>query len=234
MFAKSIKHLLKTLFRQTSTLYQADLVSHLLNCVFSSEKVLSALESNDVKELLEQNEKSDQVAGNQKSSQEEEAKKKKKKKKANNGKKEKETNTFVSPLLDFGSIKSESESAEFLNLKPSDIWTRIRDICKKRYLYDLPEKFADFEPLHYPLTKIATLRDVCISSGIVLSCKTYQLFDKINAKEESKKDESSAAETLSFKSQDILDIQPVVKHLDPGCDDAKVQVDLVIIFMILY
>ena len=230
MLAKSIKHFVKVLFKQTSSLFHASLVIHILNCIFSPKKTLKVLETGNAKNLLEQTEKVEQTATENKgeTAEEKDAKKKKKNKKKTGSKKQKETTSFVSPLIDFGSIKTESEAAEFLNLRPSDIWQAIKDICKKRYLYNLPENITDFEPFKYPLTKLATLRDVCLSSGIVLDCKHYQVFDKADKEEESKEKESTAsAETLPFKSQDIIDIQPVVKHLDPGCDDAKVQIDLV-------
>jgi len=225
MLAKSIKHLLKVLFRQTSSLYHANLVIHVLNCIFSPKKTLKLLESGDIKTLLEESEKLEQSAPEAKGESVEDKKKKKNKKKTAT-KKQKEASSFVSPLIDFGSIKTETDVLGFLNLKASDIWEEIRDICKKRYNYELPQSVADFEPFKYPLTKLATLRDVCLSSGIILDCKEYQVFDK---EEETK--EKEQAETLPFKSQDIIDIQPVVKHLDPGCDDAKVQIDLALRLM---
>jgi len=133
--------------------------------------------------------------------------------------------------MDFGSIKIETEAAEFLSLKPKEIWEALRSICKKRYLHNLPENVTDFEPFKYPLTKLATLRDVCLSTGVVLDCKQYQIVDKTTDKEDESNDAVANFDNLPFKSQDIIDILPVVKHLDPGCDDAKVQIDLALRLM---
>ena len=234
MLAKSIKHFIKPLFRETSSLFHADLVAHILNCIFAPNKVLTVLETANVQSLFEQSERVEQVSTEPKveSQEEKEAKKKKKKKKGANSKKPKEANNFVSPLMDFGSIKIEDESANFINLKPKEVWFAIRAICKSRYLYDLPESAAEFEAFKYPLTKIATLRDVCISTGIILETQNYQLLEKTTVKKEEAKDKKEDSnielEILPFKPYNIVDIQPVVKHLDPGCDDAKVQMDLVI------
>ncbi len=225
MLAKSIKHYLRVLFRQTSSLFHADLVVHVLNCIFAHKKGQKVLETGNIRAFFEQSERADQAASDNKNESAED-KKKKKKKKAASSKKQKEATNFVSPLMDFGSIRIESEAAEFLSLKPSEVWAALRSICKKRYLHDLPENVVDFEPFKYPLTKLATLRDVCLSTGVVLDCKHYQLVDKTTDKEEAENFDS-----LPFKSQDIIDIQPVVKHLDPGCDDAKVQIDLALRLM---
>ena len=228
MLAKSIKHYLRVLFRQTSSLFHADLVVHVLNCIFAPKRGQKTLETGNIRAFFEQSERADQVASENKNETAED-KKKKKKKKAASSKKQKEAANFVSPLMDFGSIRIESEAAEFLNLKPSEVWAALRSICKKRYLHDLPENVIDFEPFKYPLTKLATLRDVCLSTGIVLDCKQYQLVDKTTDKEEA--ENVANFDSLPFKSQDIIDIQPVVKHLDPGCDDAKVQIDLALRLM---
>lgn len=232
MLAKSAKHFIRTIFRQTSSLFHADLIAHLLNCIFGSKKALKQLETGNVRAFFEQSERAEQsVNENKAESQEDKDKKKKKKKKGTASKKQKDATNFVSPLMDFGSIKIEAEAADFLNLKPKDLWEAIRAICKSRYLYDLPESPAEFEAFKYPLTKLATLRDVCLSTGVVLECKHYNLFDKTSGKEEGaakdKETEASGLETLPFRPQDVIDILPVVKHLDPGCDDAKAQIDLV-------
>ena len=231
MLTKSIKHFVRVLFRQTSSLYHADMAAHVLNCIFASKKGLSQLENTNAKTLYEQTERPEQSATEAKGDSQED-KKKKKKKKSNTAKKQKDTANFISPLMDFGSIKIDTGMGDFINLKPSDVWSAIRNICKKRYLYDLPESAAVFEPFQHPLTKLATLRDVCLSTGIVLECKNYNLLDKKNEKEEeSKSKETDIAsfnpDTLPFRSQDVINIVPIVKHLDPTCEDAKAQIELV-------
>jgi hypothetical protein len=219
MVAKCLKHFIKEWFKKTSGMYHADMIVHILNCVFGPERLIKKLDQEDGIKLLNEHreDKEDEVDA--------EGKKKKKKKKTSNNKKAKEVENFTSLLMQFSIIDMDPPEAEFWKLRPSTIWKRIREICSKRYLYELPEKLTDFEPFKYPLTKVATLRDVCLSSGIVLECKSYTLTEEVSSRKSS--DSDNEKYKIPFKAEDVVDIIPVVKHLDPLCENSKAQIELV-------
>lgn len=231
MLAKSMKHYTKEWLKKTLPMFHADLLAHLLNCVFAPERIIHELETEGLEAALNKRKqkKEAQVA---KESEESQGDKKKKKKK-NAAKKGNEITTFAPLLINFGSLNFDISKSAFFKLKPSEVWDGIKNICKKRYNYDLPTHIFEFQPFRYPLTKLATLRDVCISTGIVIKCRDYYLSESLNKQDDKKKADTSLDEGLTFGPEDILNILPIVKHLDPVCDNAKNQIDLVKMIFII-
>lgn len=72
------------------------------------------------------------------------------------------------------------------------------------------------------MTKLATLRDVCLSNGIILACRNY----KLEEEEEKELSNTSRNFVLPFKTDDIIDLIPIVKHLDPTCENVRSQIEL--------
>lgn len=53
-------------------------------------------------------------------------------------------------------------------MKPNEVWDEICKIANARFRYEFPKNQLDFEVFKFPFQKVATLRDVCLSVGIVL------------------------------------------------------------------
>ena len=195
MFAKSLKHFFREWLPKIESPYYGEAIAHIFNLVFSSNKIIQKLENKGTPQEDENTEKKQTSASEQKEP----------------------LNLFVPITLNLPESTFRKNLSKLLQYKLSDVWQRIREICRKRYLFDLPEQVEDFEPFKHPLTKIATLRDVCLSTGIVLECKDYAVMSsKLNR-----------SDSLPFKPEDINDLIPIVKHLDPNCEDAKAQIELV-------
>ncbi len=206
MLAKSIKHYIRNWLTVNESRDFAETIASLFNRVFSPNRIIEQLENNNQQSSAENQEICVQNKTHIR---------------------ETETEINDSFSLQNCNLNFESSYGKLQKLKPSEVWKRLKEICQKRYLYELPEKIQDFRPFQYPLTKLATLRDVCLSTGIVLECKKYDLIDSpVRAQDSSKLKKQSS---LPFQSSDIFDTIPIVKHLDPHCEDAKSQIDLVII-----
>jgi len=210
MLAKSLKHYIREWLTKSESMYFAESISHIFNLVFSPIWILEKLDQEE-KILEEQkfnNKRNKGDSENRNASNNDYIK----------------NNTIGAFKLEFGLMKSETMLDKLKKIKPNELWQRLREICQKRYLYDLPEYIKDFRPFQYRLTKIATLRDVCLSTGIILECANYQLLDYPKNSSKLAKDNDSFK--LPFKADNIFDAIPIVKHLDPACDDAKSQIEL--------
>lgn len=209
MFAKSLKHFFREWLPKIESPYYGEAIAHIFNLVFSSDKVIQKLQN---KGTDKQN--NGHSATNQESQ-------------TPNPEQKGPLNLFVPITLNLPESTFRKNLSKLLQFKPSDVWQRIREICRKRYLFEFPEQVGDFEPFRYPLTKLATLRDVCLSTGIVLECKDYILISGKLSGKDMKDKSSNKEEPLPFKPEDINDLVPIVKHLDPNCEDAKAQIELV-------
>jgi hypothetical protein len=93
-------------------------------------------------------------------------KKKKKSKKGGNGKNGKDDDNDDDIALPaqasnraFSHISiGAPKQAEALNLKPTELWDRVREIAKKRYEFELPTKIDQVVLLKKPFNKYAILR----------------------------------------------------------------------------
>lgn len=66
---------------------------------------------------------------------------------------------------------------KFIVMKPHEIWQEVRKIAQARFKYELSQSQLLFDVFKFPFQKIATLRDVCLSVGLVLEKKNYDMFD---------------------------------------------------------
>ena len=53
-------------------------------------------------------------------------------------------------------------------MTPSQLWAIILKIADKRFSFPLNQSILEFELFKVPYQKIATLRDLCLSVGLVL------------------------------------------------------------------
>lgn len=65
------------------------------------------------------------------------------------------------------------------------------------------------------------LRDVCLTVGIQLVCKNYDI-------EEKPEGQAVAQESrLPFSESDLIEVNPIVKHLDIASDDVQANMEIV-------
>lgn len=63
------------------------------------------------------------------------------------------------------------EQPSYLSMKPSEIWDIVCKLAEKRFSYKFCPKFFEFELFRIPYQKLAALRDLCITIGLVLERK---------------------------------------------------------------
>lgn len=88
---------------------------------------------------------------------------------------------------------------------PKSLWNRIKLELKDYYDWTLETDTVDSTIQKYGLQKVALLRTFCMKSGVQLLLRDYS-FD------------TKSQET--FHEQDILNLFPVVKHINPRATDA--------------
>ncbi|XP_054268542.1 clustered mitochondria protein homolog isoform X2 [Macrosteles quadrilineatus] len=98
-----------------------------------------------------------------------------------------------------------SDSNEWANLTPKSLFQQIRGELKAYYDWDLPTDTMDTTLEHFSLQKISLLRSFCLKTGIQILLREYS-FDAKNR--------------LTFFEEDIINIFPVVKHINPRASDA--------------
>lgn len=98
-----------------------------------------------------------------------------------------------------------SDSNEWANLTPKSLFQQIRADLKAYYDWDLPTDTMDATLEQYALQKISLLRSFCLKTGVQILLREYT-FDSKNR--------------LTFFEEDIINIFPVVKHINPRASDA--------------
>ncbi|XP_050311602.1 clustered mitochondria protein homolog [Anthonomus grandis grandis] len=117
----------------------------------------------------------------------------------NNKKRNKRRNGRVNPLMCH-------DNNEWANLTPKSLWNQLRQELKAYYDYDLSGA-NDVETVTecYNLQKVSLLRGFCLKSGVQILLRDYNLDSK---------------NKLIFFEEDILNIFPIVKHINPRATDA--------------
>ncbi|XP_021934846.1 clustered mitochondria protein homolog [Zootermopsis nevadensis] len=105
----------------------------------------------------------------------------------------------TNPLL------KDSDSMEWTNLTPKLLWTQIKSEMKSYYDWDLQVDSLESMVEQFSLQKISLLRSFCIKTGVQILLREYS-FDSKNR--------------LTFFEEDIINIFPVVKHINPRATDA--------------
>jgi hypothetical protein len=91
-------------------------------------------------------------------------------------------------------------------IKPSEFWSKIKEIAQARYNYTFPSKH-NFDYIDLVLNKFGLLRDFCLTVGLQLEAFDYELnHDASNCKLDSFK-----YCALPFKAENIVSFFPVVK-----------------------
>uniref|UniRef100_A0A674DWW7 Clustered mitochondria protein homolog n=1 Tax=Salmo trutta TaxID=8032 RepID=A0A674DWW7_SALTR len=97
------------------------------------------------------------------------------------------------------------DNTAWASLTPSELWKNIVSEAQSYYNFTLHCENADQVVEKYGLQKITLLREITIKAGIQILIKEYN-FD--------------SRHKLAFTEEDILNIFPVVKHVNPKASDA--------------
>lgn len=80
---------------------------------------------------------------------------------------------FMDPQISLSVVKS--PESEVLSMTPRHIYNEIKSLAEKRYNYTLlPKKLINLQSFDHTQNKLSLLRDICISTGIVLTFKKGQ------------------------------------------------------------
>lgn len=97
------------------------------------------------------------------------------------------------------------DNNEWANLTPKSCWNQIKAEIKAYYDWDLTSTTVESTCAHYSLHRICLLRSFCMKTGIQILLREYN-FDPKNR--------------LTFFEEDIINIFPIVKHINPRASDA--------------
>jgi hypothetical protein len=107
-------------------------------------------------------------------------------------------------LNSFLEVKSEEVSKYFI--KPSEFWSKMKQISQNRYNYTLQDK-ANYDYVDPVLNKFGLLRDFCLTVGLQLEAIDYELnYDTSGTRQETFK-----YTLLPFQGENVIDFHPVVK-----------------------
>lgn len=98
-----------------------------------------------------------------------------------------------------------NDNNEWASLTGKLLWTQLKQELKAYYDYDLTSGDVDSVLEAYGLQKVSLLRGFCIKTGVQILLRDYNLDSK---------------NKLIFFEEDILNIFPVVKHINPRATDA--------------
>lgn len=97
------------------------------------------------------------------------------------------------------------DNNEWANLTPKSLWIQIKSEIKAYYDWELVTTNVETTCAHYSLHRICLLRSFCMKNGIQILLREYN-FDSKNR--------------LTFFEEDIVNIFPIVKHINPRASDA--------------
>lgn len=98
-----------------------------------------------------------------------------------------------------------ADNTSWSNLTPQDLWKNIISEAKSYYDFPLECEHIDQAVENYGLQKVTILREFSIKTSIQLLLKEYNL---------------DGRHKPAFTEEDILNIFPVVKHVNPKASDA--------------
>ncbi|XP_050531862.1 clustered mitochondria protein homolog [Daktulosphaira vitifoliae] len=97
------------------------------------------------------------------------------------------------------------DNKEWANLTRNTLWSQIRTEIKSYYAWELIPDIVESICEQYSIQKISLLRSFCIKTGIQILLREYS-FDAKNR--------------FTFFEEDIINMFPVVKHINPRATDA--------------
>lgn len=97
------------------------------------------------------------------------------------------------------------DSNEWANLTPKSLWAQLKSELKSYYDYELQTTDIEACVETHGLQRVSLLRSFCIKTGLQIILRDYNFESK---------------NKLIFFEEDILNIFPVVKHINPRATDA--------------
>lgn len=98
-----------------------------------------------------------------------------------------------------------NDNNEWAQLTQKNLWLQIKKECKSYWDYDLGCESVDQVVDMYKLQRISMLRAFCLKVGIQILLREYN-FESRNKP--------------TFSDEDILNVFPIVKHINPRASDA--------------
>lgn len=98
-----------------------------------------------------------------------------------------------------------NDNNEWATLTPKSLWNQLRSELKSYFDYELPTSDIESTLDNYSLQKISLLRSFCLKTGIQILLRDYNFESK---------------NKVIFYEEDILNIFPIVKHINPRATDA--------------
>ncbi|XP_078278905.1 clustered mitochondria protein homolog isoform X1 [Rhinoraja longicauda] len=98
-----------------------------------------------------------------------------------------------------------ADNTAWASTTPQELWKNISNETKSYFNFTIECESVDQAVEKYGLQKISLLREICLKSGIQILLKEYN-FD--------------SRHRPTFTEEDILNIFPVVKHVNPKASDA--------------
>ncbi|XP_043574244.1 clustered mitochondria protein homolog isoform X2 [Chiloscyllium plagiosum] len=98
-----------------------------------------------------------------------------------------------------------ADNTTWASTTPQELWKNISNETKSYFGFSIDCESVDQAVEKYGLQKISLLREICVKSGIQILLKEYN-FD--------------SRHRPTFTEEDILNIFPVVKHVNPKASDA--------------
>lgn len=97
------------------------------------------------------------------------------------------------------------DSYEWANLTPKSLWQQLKQELKSYFDYDLQTSDIDSTVEVYGFPKISLLRSFCLKVGLQILLRDYNFESK---------------NKLIFFEEDVLNMFPIVKHINPRATDA--------------
>lgn len=98
-----------------------------------------------------------------------------------------------------------NDTNEWAALTPKSLWQQLKQELKSYFDYELLSSDVDSTIEIYGLQKISLLRSFCLKTGLQILLRDYNFESK---------------NKVIFYEEDILNIFPIVKHINPRATDA--------------
>lgn len=198
LITRSAKHVFNPYIQSVDVMNQSVAISHFLNCfLMSGQSTVTAPVIID--ELTPQSKQNRGVHGGRKGNKQ--GGRTTSRSNSNNG-------------------SGSSTATEWTALTQTSLWEQIRQDIRCYYGFNFPDEVADSldQVLGlYAVQKLSLLRSFCLKTGIQIILREYQFSPN-------SRNGGSGTKTGSggnaFSQEDILNVFPVVKHIDPKASDA--------------
>lgn len=199
LISRSAKHVFNPYIQSVDVMNQSVAISHFLNC-FSMSGNHTVTPPVLIDELTPQSNKQNRgTHGGRKGNKQ-------------SGKSTSRSNSSNGSTSNSGS--------EWTSLSQSSLWEQIRQDIRSYYGFVFPEDVRDSLDqvlVMYGVQKLSLLRSFCLKTGVQIHLREYQFHSN-------SRNGGSGTKTGSgnnaFSQEDILNVFPVVKHIDPKASDA--------------